>query len=144
MKTLEKKDKLFSLDQANLTLPLVSRIVRDIVRAHEEADDLRRRANQQVSSGRTESAESLQDSIQQRVYEIREYKAELESVGCILKDPASGLVDFPSRLEGRVVYLCWKLGEPEISSWHEVDAGFTGRQDVRGYTFSGERDEAAT
>ncbi len=39
-----------------------------------------------------------------------------------------GLVDFPTRLEGRTVYLCWKWGEPEISNWHEVDGGFAGRR----------------
>ena len=39
-----------------------------------------------------------------------------------------GLVDFPSRLDGRTVFLCWRLGEPEVLHWHELDAGFAGRQ----------------
>jgi hypothetical protein len=39
-----------------------------------------------------------------------------------------GLVDFPTRLDGRTVYLCWRLGEPDIVAWHEVDAGFQGRR----------------
>lgn len=38
-----------------------------------------------------------------------------------------GLVDFPTRFEGRTVFLCWRYGEPEIAAWHEVDAGFQGR-----------------
>jgi hypothetical protein len=37
-------------------------------------------------------------------------------------------VDFPSLREGRIVYLCWRLGEDEVAWWHEVDAGFAGRQ----------------
>ncbi len=41
-----------------------------------------------------------------------------------------GLLDFPTTLDGRVVYLCWKRGEPKISHWHEIDGGFAGRQPV--------------
>ena len=39
-------------------------------------------------------------------------------------------VDFPARLEGREVYLCWQLGEPEVLHWHAMDAGFAGRQPI--------------
>jgi hypothetical protein len=49
------------------------------------------------------------------------------SEGCYLKDLESGLVDFPTLWEGREVYLCWKLGEPEVGHWHEIEAGFSGR-----------------
>ena len=53
---------------------------------------------------------------------------EICSQGCHMKDLEGGLVDFPTIWEGREVYLCWKLGEQEVSFWHEIDAGFTGRQ----------------
>ena len=45
-----------------------------------------------------------------------------------LKDLQRGLIDFPTMREGRVVYLCWELGEPEVAYWHELDTGFGGRQ----------------
>ena len=45
-----------------------------------------------------------------------------------LKDPRLGLVDFPMEYEGRVVLLCWHLGEPQVQFWHELDAGYAGRQ----------------
>lgn len=48
--------------------------------------------------------------------------------GIILRDPDSGLVDFPSLREGRVVQLCWRLGEDAVSHWHEVDAGYQSRR----------------
>lgn len=54
--------------------------------------------------------------------------AEIQALGCEIKDFELGLVDFPSERDGRVVYLCWKLGEPEVAFWHEVDAGYAGRQ----------------
>lgn len=46
----------------------------------------------------------------------------------LLRDPESGLVDFPGRREGRSVYLCWRLGEERVGFWHEVDTGFAGRR----------------
>jgi len=48
-----------------------------------------------------------------------------------LKDYEMGLIDFPAVHQGREVYLCWKLGEKQIVAWHEVDAGFSGRRDVK-------------
>ena len=59
---------------------------------------------------------------------IQGIASEICSQGCQLKDLESGLIDFPTVWEGREVYLCWKLGEQKVSFWHEVDAGFTGRQ----------------
>lgn len=59
---------------------------------------------------------------------LEEFIRELGQLQVELKDPLLGLVDFPSRLEGREVYLCWQLGEAEVAHWHELDAGFAGRQ----------------
>lgn len=52
----------------------------------------------------------------------------IQSTGAIVKDLDQGLIDFPYHREGRLVYLCWKFKEKRISFWHEVDAGFKGRQ----------------
>lgn len=53
---------------------------------------------------------------------------ELHERGCFLKDIETGLVDFYTLYQGRVVYLCWKLGEPEVGFWHEVGRGYAYRQ----------------
>lgn len=52
----------------------------------------------------------------------------VQSFGCLIKDISSGLIDFPSLRDGREVYLCWRLGEEKIEFWHDIDAGFAGRQ----------------
>ncbi len=52
----------------------------------------------------------------------------VQEMDCELKDIDQGLVDFRTEREGREVYLCWKLGEPDIRWWHELDAGFRGRR----------------
>jgi len=59
---------------------------------------------------------------------VRTLATEIDAAGCQLKDLDSGLIDFPTVWEGREVFLCWKLGEPRVEYWHEVDAGFAGRQ----------------
>ena len=61
-------------------------------------------------------------------------RAELERLSAediLLRDPETGLIDFPARLHGREVYLCWRLGEREVTHWHEIQAGFAGRQQLK-------------
>ncbi len=59
-----------------------------------------------------------------------EFGDELRRLGVELKDPVAGLVDFLTQIDGREAYLCWKLGEGEIAFWHELNAGFGGRQSL--------------
>lgn len=59
---------------------------------------------------------------------IREALEGIEATGCIVKDLEAGLLDFPSRIEGEEVYLCWRLGEDRIRFWHRQDEGFAGRK----------------
>ncbi|MDA0739879.1 MAG: DUF2203 domain-containing protein [Nitrospirae bacterium] len=54
----------------------------------------------------------------------------IQEMGVIVKDLESGLCDFPFLLDGRIVYLCWKLGEDKIEWWHEITSGFSGRQAI--------------
>lgn len=53
--------------------------------------------------------------------------------GVQVKDINSGLLDFSAMRDGREVYLCWKYGEDDIAFWHEVDAGFAGRQSIESF-----------
>lgn len=50
--------------------------------------------------------------------------------GVLIKDVNAGLLDFPAVRNGQEVYLCWQYGEDDIAYWHEVDAGFAGRQSI--------------
>jgi len=68
---------------------------------------------------------------------VRETMAEIEVLGAQVKDVERGLVDFPTLLDGtREVLLCWRIGEPTITHWHEVEAGFDGRKSVVGHRFT--------
>jgi len=61
---------------------------------------------------------------------IREALDKIHSTGCIVKDLEVGLLDFPARMEGEDVYLCWKLGEDRIRFYHRQDEGFAGRKPI--------------
>jgi len=52
----------------------------------------------------------------------------LDEAGVQVKDLTEGLLDFPARLDGEDVLLCWKVGEPEVAFWHGLDEGFAGRK----------------
>jgi hypothetical protein len=55
----------------------------------------------------------------------------IRELGVLIKDVNTGLLDFPSLRDGRQVYLCWRYGEDDIRYWHDVDAGFAGRQPIQ-------------
>lgn len=125
--------KYFTPDEANRTLPLVQRIVHDIVDAYNQWKDALRRYELAAAAQRGDQAE-LPEAVaaRQRVDEVARtingYIGELEQVGCVLKGFDDGLVDFRGQIDGRDVWLCWKLGEPAVSHWHEIDEGVSGRR----------------
>ena len=122
----------FTVDEANRTLPLVRRIVSDAVRDYWRWQEKVRRY-EEVAAMRTigepnEEAEQLERETQQLARDIDSYVAEIRELGVEMKGLDSGLVDFPSEVDGRPVLLCWQLGEDAVRFWHEEDAGFAGRQ----------------
>jgi len=60
--------------------------------------------------------------------EVRRLLETIERAGIVLRDIDRGLVDFPALLDGREVYLCWELGEEDVAYWHDMDAGYGGRE----------------
>src|SRR5690348_18502544 len=102
----------FTLEQANKSLPLVRRIVADIVRNH--ADAARLQQNLEKVAG-SRDQKRVQDKLEQAMHRLEDYVDELSEVGCELKDYQLGLIDFTGRHQGRDVYLCWKLGEERIA-----------------------------
>ena len=122
----------YTVEQANRTLPLVRRIAEDIVRQYARWQQRVRQfeaATTQQGAAHDEAG-SLQREVQALAAEIDGYVAELADLGVEFKDYERGLLDFPGERDGRPVYLCWQLGEPAVRFWHELDAGFPGRQPI--------------
>ncbi|HLX59669.1 MAG TPA: DUF2203 domain-containing protein [Planctomycetota bacterium] len=128
--------KLYSVDEAERTLPLVKRIVRDIIRnAGEHENRLLQRKKLPLTppagSSAEEKAFKLEEEMETYEHEVLRCQRELERMGIELKDYRIGLLDFYSRYDGRIVYLCWKSDEGDtLTYWHDLQAGFRGRQRI--------------
>lgn len=127
--------KHFTIDEANRTLPLVRRIVSDITVLYPDWRELVARYELAAAGAKPEWGESpeqleLRSRIEDVAGRITVYMSELEAVGCVFKGFQDGLIDFYGKLDGRDVFWCWKQGEDRIEHWHEIEAGFAGRQPV--------------
>ena len=123
--------KHFTVEQANATLPLVRRIVQDIVTQYRIWNEKLNEIDLVAASGRAadnEVADRLAAEAQSLAREIESFRRELADLGIEMKDPGIGLIDFPSAMGSRPIYLCWRLGESEVAFWHEIHAGYAGRQ----------------
>ncbi len=137
----ETRRKYYTLEEANRALPLVRVIVEDIVRQHRIVSEMKERMSVvSRSAGRdrrrrqepdvyAEEVAHSEATLQAERAKLQDYQEELEKLGVELKGP-DGLCDFPARRDGRDVYLCWRLGEPEVLFWHEINDGFLGRRSV--------------
>lgn len=117
----------FTVAEANKTLPLVSRIVADVVKSHDRATQLRTILEAEPN---TKSAAGQQKELDGVVDRLQGFVGELSDIGCDVKDYGIGLIDFLGTHAGHDVCLCWKLGEETIGYWHEISAGFAGRKPV--------------
>jgi hypothetical protein len=116
---------------------LVKAIVGDIVRQYHSVQELKQRLAAVTTEHRRPSSDPYSEELAQSQAELDTEEAKLESyidelkrLGVELKGP-DGLCDFYSIMDGREVYLCWRLGEPEVTHWHELNAGVAGRQPLR-------------
>jgi hypothetical protein len=113
--------KYFTPSEARKTLPLVRKIVKDILDTSREmrliADEI------------GEAAEK-DPRIQKMADDVEDFMAELEDIGCFFKDWnfQIGLVDFPAIINGKEVFLCWRSDEDNIMYYHEMETGFAGRK----------------
>ena len=119
--------KHFSLAQANATLPLVRRVVADVVAAHAAARELHAQLESPPAGAVRQNIEQNLERCVDRMHLLVE---ELTEIGCDLKDYPMGLVDFLGRHQGREICLCWKHGEGDIEFWHELHAGYGGREPI--------------
>lgn len=124
--------QLFTVDHANRTLPLVRRIVEDIVREHRRWQEAIVELDLLLSGARADMPDpraiALEREVQTIARDIDQFQGELEALGIQLKDRRIGLIDFPSEMDGRRVLLCWRLGEPAVQYWHDEQSGYAGRQ----------------
>ena len=128
-------DREFTLEEANAAVeelrPVVARMVehgRKLGEAQREQRQLVTRIAGNGGDMQPSDLRELAETIQNEADAIDACAEEINAAGAQIKSLEEGLLDFPSRREGELVLLCWKLGEDDIQFWHGVEEGFAGRK----------------
>lgn len=116
-------------------LPLVRVITRDLVQLSQEVVDRHERV-EHLKAGREvlvgdpyhDELAQIEEELAKDRKRLNEYVEELRQLGVEPTSGVEGIVDFLAILDGELVCLCWKLGEPELMYWHPVNGGFSARQ----------------
>jgi len=122
--------KLFTIEDANALLPTVRGIVRRVQRAYARVSASQEQARL-AAEGAARGGGGMEGgpAYVLSLTELAEASGEMETLGVQIKDYERGLIDFPTLREGRVVLLCWQMGEgDELEWWHDLETGFAGRQ----------------
>jgi hypothetical protein len=125
--------KLFTIAEADRTLPLVRRVVGDLLgeyprwRAAVTHYELLS-GGARADWGETPELLAARTEVTRLAERINGFLNELAGIGCVFKGFDAGLVDFYALRDDRLVFLCWRYGEDRISYWHDIDSGFAGRQ----------------
>ena len=118
-------ERTYSVDEANAMLSELEEILPAIREARQVVLRAGERIKEMVASdgGGHEGTEYWN-----AIRTLRGHVEHLAELGILLRDPETGLVDFPGELDGRPVYLCWRLGETRVGHWHDLESGFAGRR----------------
>jgi hypothetical protein len=122
------EDRIFTLAEAEGLLPqlrsLLSEIGEEWNHARELNIDVQKARDKAQFDGYSKSGVEYIESVSHLMFLIHQIK----DMGVLLKDADKGLCDFPYMRQGRMVYLCWQLGEERIQYWHDIETGFGGRE----------------
>ena len=122
--------RYYTVAEANAVLPEVRIIVGQMLAARQEVLDMQPELWPAVAKavnnggGKALTAATRQLTLIQQILHV------LDDMGIQVKDLNTGLIDFPAQYHGRTVLLCWLYDEPSVQFWHEIDAGFSGRQRI--------------
>jgi hypothetical protein len=126
--------KLFTLDEARAALPRL-RALLGAMQERKARFDRHREALAILTTRGHDDGDHLERprrhhraAVEALAQELQDLIAQVERLGAEVKGIEEGLIDFPAERDGRVVYLCWRAGEEDIAFWHDLDAGFRGRQ----------------
>jgi hypothetical protein len=131
-------ERTFTLVEAQTLLPVLESLLRTAIsgkKVMEEVEAEMQALNHRIflNGGTHVDVVAVARRKAQRVKAEQQAKdalAEIDSIGVQVKDLDIGLLDFPCEVEGRVVLLCWRMGETSITHWHSTDEGFAGRKPI--------------
>jgi len=128
-------EREFTLEEARELVPWLAEVFAALERPRAQARQLDSVVKELQGKISGNGGGRSQGELHRQRRALREVSAEIDDAvsdirerGILVKAVSPGLVDFPHRRDGRQVYLCWREGEPAIDFWHDIDAGFVGRQ----------------
>lgn len=119
------EDRTFTKDEADAMLPEL-RVRLERIRSNRQV--LLRAAERIRGQMASDGGGHFGNDYWQASHALKEDVEALAERNVLLRDPQTGLIDFPGEREGRPVFLCWQLGEEAVGHWHEVESGFLGRR----------------
>jgi hypothetical protein len=131
------RPRRFTLDEASSLLPRLTELLNELQESNLRHDRLQQQVDEYTRrmSSNGNIVEMTLNQVRQRLAkaatEVNALIEKVQDMGCEVKDIDQGLIDFRAEREGREMYLCWKLGEPDIRWWHELDSGFAGRRPLK-------------
>ncbi len=131
-------DPSFDLEHAERLLPHLEPLLQDAIAEKKQMEAIGRQMAGHIEriivmgGSRVNVSEftAVKKQKEATVTRLRERLERIEGYGCLVKDLDMGLLDFPCRIGGQELYLCWKLGEPRISYWHHTHEGFSCRKPI--------------
>jgi hypothetical protein len=122
------EQRLFTVDEANAYIPLLERQLAEMRELRERMEGLRELVEPVLARAHLNSGSRAAADFAAALHRFQAMSERIAEEGIVLRDVATGLLDFPAWRDGRVVCLCWLSGESAVEHWHEKDAGFAGRQ----------------
>lgn len=131
-------DRTFTLDEAQTLLPILESLLKQAIQGKkliEEVDaELQETAHRVFLNGGTlvnvVHLARRKAEREKAIQRLKDVLAEIDATGVQVKDLDVGLLDFPCKVEGEIILLCWKLGEAKIAHWHSTTDGFAGRKPI--------------
>jgi hypothetical protein len=131
-------DRTFTLDEAQMLLPILESLLKQAIQGKKLIEDvdaeLQATAHRVFLNGGTllnvVHLARRKAEREKAIHRIKDALAEIDATGVQVKDLDIGLLDFPCKVEGETVLLCWKLGELAIGHWHGTKEGFVARKPI--------------
>ncbi len=120
--------KLFTVEEANALLPGLQEILQDVFRHRDTLREKAPHVQPILNAAPTNGGGREGSEYGVEAYQLYRSIGQIREMGVVIKDIDMGLLDFPHERDGRVVFLCWHPPEERVEYWHEIEAGYQGRQ----------------
>ena len=122
------EERIFTLVEAQSLLPVLRSLLLEISEVWNHVREVNPKVQQARDNAQFDGYSEFGVEYVESVSHLMLLIHQIKDMGVLLKDAEKGLCDFPYLRQGKIVYLCWQLGEERIEYWHEIETGFAGRE----------------